>query len=199
MRRFGTGAPSSSKTRRWVGVGVARRSNSIPGSVATTRILLRVKVPRCSRSSGYAAQVIIAEIGLDMTQFPTPAHLVSWAKLSPRTIQSGPRTRAGGTGKGNPYLKGILGEVASAAARTDTFFGGRYRRLVRRRGRQRALVAIARSILVAVWHLLDDPNLRFVDLGADFYERRINKDRRTHDLIRQLNALGHQVSLSPAA
>lgn len=147
----------------------------------------------------HAAQVIIAEIGLDMTQFPTPAHLVSWAKLSPRTIQSGPRTRAGGTGKGNPYLKGILGEVASAAARTDTFFGGRYRRLVRRRGRQRALVAVARSILVAVWHLLDDPSVRFVDLGADFYERRINKDRRTHDLIRQLQALGHQVSLSPAA
>jgi len=147
----------------------------------------------------HAAQVIIAEIGLDMTQFPTPAHLVSWAKLSPRTIQSGPRSHSGGTGKGNPYLKGILGEVASAAARTDTFFGGRYRRLVRRRGRQRALVAVARSILVAVWHLLDDPSVRFVDLGPDFYERRINKDRRTHDLIRQLQALGHQVSLSPAA
>jgi hypothetical protein len=105
-----------------------------------------------------AAQVIIAEVGLDMAQFPTPAHLVSWAKLSPQTIQSWPRTRAGKTGKGNRYLKGVLGEVATAAAKTDTFLGERYRRLVRRRGKQRALVAVARSILVIVWHLLNDPD-----------------------------------------
>ena len=70
-----------------------------------------------------AAQVIIAEIGLDMGQFPTPAHLVSWAKLSPRTIQSGAKHRAGTTGKGNPYLKGVLGEAAAAAAKTNTFLG----------------------------------------------------------------------------
>ena len=63
----------------------------------------------------------------------------------------------------------------------------------------KALVAIERSILVIVWHLLDDPNARFVDLGADFYERRIDKDRKTRDLIRQLTALGHQVTLAPAA
>jgi transposase len=67
----------------------------------------------------HAAQVIIAEVGLDMGQFPTPAHLVSWARLSPRTIQSGTKYRAGATGKGNPYLKAALGEAATAAAKTD--------------------------------------------------------------------------------
>jgi hypothetical protein len=120
-------------------------------------------------------------------------------ELSPRTIQSGPRTRSGRTGRGNPYLKGALGEVAAAAARTDTFLGHRYRRLVRRKGHQRALVAVARSALVIVWHLLADPSARFEDLGPDYYEHRINKDRRTHDLIRQLQALGPQVTLSSAA
>src|SRR6266511_3145659 len=74
-----------------------------------------------------AAQVLLAELGLDMGIFPTPAHLVSWAKLCPRTIQSGTKHRAGTTGKGNPYLKGILGEIAAAAAKTDTFLGERYR------------------------------------------------------------------------
>jgi transposase len=146
-----------------------------------------------------AAQIIIAEIGLDMSQFPTPDHLVSWAKLSPQTIQSGPKVKAGKTGKGNRYLKGVLGEVATAAAKTDTFLGARYRRLVRRRGKQRALVAVARSILVIVWHLLNDPDARYVDLGSDYYTRRLDPDRKTRDLVRQLQALGHQVTLEPAA
>jgi hypothetical protein len=146
-----------------------------------------------------AAQVIVAEIGLDMTRFPTDNHLASWARVSPRTAQSGAKSRSGKTGKGNPYLKRVLGEAATAAAKTDSFLGERYRRLVRRRGKQRALVAVQRSILVVVWHLLDDPGARFVDLGSDSYERRVNKDRRTRDLVRQLMALGHEVTLGPAA
>ena len=146
-----------------------------------------------------AAQVIIAEVGLDITVFPTAGRLVSWAKLTPRTIQSGARHRSGPTGKGNPYLKGVLGEAAAAAARTDTFLGERYRRIVKRRGKLKALVAVARSILVIVWHLLADPTARYQDLGSGYYASRIDKDRKTRSHIRQLEALGYTVTLAPAA
>jgi transposase len=145
------------------------------------------------------AHAIIAEIGLDMSRFPTAGHLVSWAKLSPRTIQSGPRSRGGKTGKGNPYLKGVLGEAAAAAARTDTFLGERYRRIVKRRGKLKALVAVARSILVIIWNLLTNPAARYHDLGAGYYASRIDKDRKARNHIRQLEALGFTVTLAPAA
>lgn len=147
----------------------------------------------------HTAQVIIAEVGLDTAQFPTAGHLVSWARLSPRTTQSGPKTRSGKAGKGNRYLKGALGEAAIAAAKTDTFLGERYRRLIRRCGKGKALVAVARSILVITWHLLEDPDARFIDLGSDFYDHHVHKDRQTRNLVRQLQALGHQVTLSTAA
>lgn len=143
----------------------------------------------------HAAQVIVAEVGLDMGQFPSPGHLVSWAKVSPRTIQSGSRRRSGKTGKGNRYLKSVLGEAAAAAANTDSFLGERYRRLVKRRGKLKALVAVARSILVIVWHLLADPSARYRDLGPDYHTSRIDKNRRRRHLVRQLEALGYTVTL----
>jgi transposase len=137
----------------------------------------------------YAAQAVIAETGLDMTVFGTPGRLVSWAKRCPQTRQSGPKTSHGKAGKGNRYLNGILGEIAASAARTDTFLGERYRRIARRRGKRKALAAIARSILVIIFHLLADPAQRFHDLGPDHYDQHVSRDRKMRSLIRQLQAI----------
>jgi len=117
-----------------------------------------------------AAQAIIAELGLDMTVFGTSGRLVSWAKRCPQTRQSGQKTTHGKQGKGNPYLNGVLGEIAASAARTDTFLGERYRRIARRRGKRKALAANARSILIIIYHLLADPEARYHDLGPDYYD-----------------------------
>lgn len=149
--------------------------------------------------SPFGAQVILAEIGLDMSRFPTAGHLVSWAKLCPRTIQSGPKSKAGKTGKGNRYLKGVLSELATAAAKTDTFLGERYRRIVKRRGKLRAMVAVARSILVIIWHLLNDPTARYRDLGSDYHANQTDKGKKARNHIRQLQALGFTVTLTAAA
>jgi transposase len=154
------------------------------------------EIPGISRQ---AAQVIIAEIGLDMARFPTAAHLASWARLCPRTIQSGAHTRPGKTAKGNPYLKGVLGDAAAAAGKTKTFLGERYRRLARRRGKLKALVAIARTLLVIIWHLLADRAARFDDLGDNYYITTIKTDRKLRNHIRQIQALGYDVTLTPAA
>ena len=137
-----------------------------------------------------AAQAVIAEIGLDMTVFGTPGRLVSWAKRCPQTRQSGNKTSSGKAGKGNPWLNGILGEIAACAARTDTFLGERYRRLAKRRGKRKAMVAISRSVLVIVFCLLSDRSARFRDLGPDFYDTQISRDRKIRSHIRQLRALG---------
>ncbi len=93
----------------------------------------------------------------------------------------------------------MLGEAAVAAAKTDTFLGERYRRVVKRRGRLKALVAVARSILVIVWHLLSDDTAHFHDLGAEFYDTRRGPERIKRNHIRQLEALGYKVTLEPAA
>lgn len=147
-----------------------------------------------------AAAVIIAEIGLDMTRFPTPNHLASWARFAPRTKESAGKTKGrSATGRGNAYLAAVLGEAAASASRTDTFLGARYRRIARRRGKKRALVAVGRSILVIIWHLLNDPDARYCDLGPDYFVKRVGPERTIRNHVRQLEALGLKVTLEPAA
>ena len=133
-----------------------------------------------------------------MTRFPSPGHAASWTGLCGRTIQSGSRTR-NGKGQGNAWLRGYLGQAAIAAARTNTFLGERYRRIARRRGAARAQVAVARSILIIVWHLLADPTARYHDLGHDHYAAKVSTDKKIRSHIRQLQALGLEVTITPKA
>ena len=145
------------------------------------------------------AAAIIAETGLDMTRFPTAAHLVSWAGLCRVASQSGPRSRGGKKGHGNTYLRSSLGQAAIGAARTATFLGERYGRIARRRGKVKAQVAVARSILVVIWHLLADPAARYTDLGPDYVARRTDRDKKIRNHVRGLRAMGLEVTLTPAA
>ncbi|GAB3844118.1 transposase [Dactylosporangium cerinum] len=158
-------------------------------------------VHRLTRIPGISpegAQVVLAEIGLDMTRFPHRRASGVLGQAVPRTIQSGAKHQTGKTPKGNPYLKGVLGQAAGAAARTSTFLGERYRRIVKRRSKGKALVAVARSILVIIWHLLTDPNATYHDLGVEYHTTRLDKDRKIRNHVRQIEALGYQVTLARA-
>jgi hypothetical protein len=144
--------------------------------------------------------VVIAEIGVDMSRFPTAGHLCSWARFSPGIKSSAGKTKGrGSTGHGNRYLARILGEAAVTAGRTETFLGERYRRIARRRGNKRAQVAVGRSMLIIIWHLLADPDARYVDLGPEHCARSVNTEAKKRNYIRQLKALGYTVTIEPAA
>ena len=104
-----------------------------------------------------SAQELIAELGVDMSRFPTAGHLVSWAKFAPIDNSSAGKKKGGSTGKGNPWIGGTLGEIVIGASRTHTFLAERYRRLARRRGKKRAIVATGNTVLTIAYHLLSDP------------------------------------------
>ena len=167
-----------------------------PDAAALPAVARLAEIPGISPD---LARSIIAETGLDMSRFPTAAHLVSWAGLCPRARQSGPRTRtAKKKNQGDSWLRGTLGQAATGAARTATFLGERYGRIARRRGKAKAQVAVARSILIIIWHLLSDPAARYTDLGVGYYQARTDTDRKIRNHIRQIQALGFEVTITKA-
>jgi transposase len=145
-----------------------------------------------------AAECIIAEIGVDMSRFPTASHLASWAGCCPGNNVTGGKRRSGTPTKGDRWLGEILVECAWAAARSrDTYLSAQFWRLARRIGKKKAAVAVGHSILVIVWHLLSG-NCDYQDLGGDYFVRR-DADRARQRAVAQLEALGFLVTLQPVA
>ena len=159
-------------------------------------VTLLVTIPGVQRRT---AQVILAEIGADMSRFPTAGHLASWAGMCPGNNESAGKHRSGTTRHGSKWLRITLIEAAHAAARTkDTYLAAQYARLRSKRGPAKASVAVGHSILIIAWNLLSTGET-YNDLGGDYFEKRRTSSARQRRLIAQLEAMGHKVTLEPAA
>lgn len=162
---------------------------------ATEAVALLDSIPGIGRT---VAEVLVAEVGSQVDRFPTASHLASWAGLCPGNRESAGKRQSGRTRKGNPWLREVLVEAAQAASRTKgSYLQAQYRRLAARRGRKRALVAVAHSLLVIVYHVLASRQ-PYRELGADYFDRR-DHAAKTRRLTKQLEQLGYTVTLALAA
>lgn len=158
-------------------------------------VALLVEMPGLDRT---AACALIGEIGADMQRFPSARHLASWAGLCPGNNTSAGKSRSGKSHRGNPWIKGLMTEIAWAASRTkQSYPAALYKRIAAHRGKKRALVAVANALLQVVWQILTHRQ-PYRDLGADHFDR-INRQRLTQSLVRRLQKLGHTVTLDSAA
>ncbi len=145
-----------------------------------------------------AAEVVVAELGVDMDRFADARHLCSWAALCPGNDESAGKRRSGRTRRGNRWLRTVLLQAAWAAIRVKGgYFGAQFRRIAQRRGEKRAAIAVAHSLLTVIYHVLKNGTL-YEDLGADHFDR-LAPERHARYHLRRLTALGYQVTLEPAA
>ena len=148
--------------------------------------------------SDITAQVMVAEIGVDMSRFPSSGHLISWAGLCPKNDESAGKRRSTRIRHGAPWLKTTLVTSAWGAVRVkNSYLQAQFHRLRARRGAKKAIVAVAASMLTAVYHMLKN-GVAYQDLGADHFTRR-DKSKAIQRLVRRLNDLGCEVQLAPAA
>jgi transposase len=146
-----------------------------------------------------SAEIILAEIGVDMTRFATAAHLASWAGVCPGNNESAGKHRSTHTRSGDPWLQSALVEAASANIRSkNSYLAVRFWRIAKRRGQQRALIAVAHTLLIIIWHMLNHGTV-YTEIGVDYLARNDNPDRRRRHLVNQLQHLGYHVELTPAA
>jgi len=159
-------------------------------------VAILTSVPGISRRT---AEVIVAETGADMSRFPTPGQLCAWAGVAPASYESAGKRRPAGTRHGSQWLRRALIESARAAARTkNSYYSAQYARIARRRGANKAAVAVANSMLSTIWHLLSNGQL-FEDPGADYFERRHDPAVEAKRLARRIEALGFDVNLTERA
>ena len=157
--------------------------------------MLLCSIPGISRR---AAEGILAEIGLDMTRFPSAGHLASWAGMCPGNYESAGKRLGGKTRKGSPYLRKFLVEAAHGAAHSkNTYLSAQYHRLAARRGKKKAMVAVGHTILIMIYHMLLQQK-SYEELGGNYFDER---ERRATEkrLVRRLEKLGYQVELQPVS